>query len=190
MVTPIRTILFFLILHWQHVLFAQSKDKIKELTFFVDPECGLYCEGTGGYSLRYKNNVLIDSVFTPCKINNKPVDYKKYIANLKANRELNEISYIRDTALIKLYDLNGNPISRFYVLKGFFMDTVGTYIQYYPNGKIALQGKFFKYTYVEFEKICKGCDVPRSSRDQTWLVYDQLGNLKRKIKYDKGKVIL
>lgn len=165
------------------VSYAQTIDT---LIFYTDKACGFNCSMTGGYTKNVVNGVLKDSTFVPCRINNIEVPYEKYIVTVNSLQRKSKM--VNETICFKMYDLHGVLIAKFKAASAN-MDTVGNYTEYHYNGSPKKTGKYFKYTKEQYDKICAGCEIPRSSKDGLWQEYDSHGHISRKHLYEKGKLI-
>ncbi len=156
-------------------LSAQGFKEAKEFKIYTDLECGYGCR------------LVYDPAFRTCTINNKPIKCEYAKATLESKEKL--LMYFgKDTANIKIHNLNGLLIESFYSTFAFVsLDTIGEYCSYFSNGKIKTKGAFT--TFVSNEKGDVSYDMPLSLRHGQWLEYNDKGILIRKHKYNRGKIV-
>ena len=157
-----------------------KSQSIKELVIYTDRECGgLECG-------------RIDSGGKACYINNVQVSRSKYLSTDQSMKVLSAIGYNRDTTFLKVYDLKGTPISQYYIVKGYFPDTIGLYLEYYPNGNLRTKGKYVEIDIAKLKKNNPTADLPmpQTVRHGIWEFYNVNGILRNRILYNMGTVRL
>lgn len=153
---------------------AQGFKDAKEFKIYTDQECGYGC------------GMVYDPAFRTCTVNNKPVKCEYAKTTIDSKEKLFKY-FGKDTALVKIHNLNGQLQESFYCTYAFVnIDTIGEYCLYYPNGTVKIKGNFSNFASNEKgEKY----DMPRSLRHGSWIEFDEKGKAIQQKKYIRGKIV-